>query len=62
MKEETIIEVLKFIRDRCNKYFYCGDCPCDEWLCDGEVWVCCLSDVAIKSIANKLTRGVNDEG
>lgn len=59
MKEETIVEVLKFMRDKCDSSDRCSDCPCDKWLCVGEI--CHLPDVAIKNIANKLTRGVNDE-
>lgn len=59
MKEETIVEVLKFIRYKCGTSRCGAECPCDKWLCVGEM--CHLPDVAIKNIANKLTRGVNDE-
>lgn len=58
---ENVEQVLKLMLDKCESSDSCSDCPCDGWLCDGELWVCHLPDVAIKHIANKLTRGVNDE-
>lgn len=61
MKEETIMEVLKFIRYKCGTSRCGAECPCDMVLCDGDVFPCRLTDEEIYNMANNLMEGVNDD-